>query len=194
MLASSWMKDQARTEERAEEMRRKKDMQEMSIDELMEMAKHYEEMRQRRNERRRAKRQWQKTAPREETVLRYHGEEKPCSSALYLKVERFVLRWLNEFPDLKQDAVAILLVLAHNILHLLHPEKGCEGTMLADCPAFSIHDLCESAIEITLNFKPDPAFKLTHAQLFDAMVVLTQGVDRERLRFSILLGDLSIDL
>jgi hypothetical protein len=85
-------------------------------------------------------------------------------------------------------------VLAHNILHLLHPEKECAGTRLSDSPTFSIHDLCSTALEIALNFNPDPAFKLTHAQIFDAMIGLIQGVDRERLRFNALMGDISIDL
>jgi hypothetical protein len=35
-----------------------------------------------------------------------------------------------------------------------------------------------------LNYRLDPAFKLTHAQIFDAMVGLTQGVDRARLHFN----------
>jgi len=188
------MKDRAGTEEGIEEMRRKKRMQEMSIDELMELAKHAEEVRQRRNARRRERRQWLKTAPREETALRYRAEEKPCSVAQYLKVERFMLRWLDEFPGLKGNALEILLVLAHNILHLLHPEKSCAGTRLSDCPAFSLHELCSTAIEIALNYNLDPAFKLTHSQIFDAMVALTQGIDQERLRFHALLGDISIDL
>lgn len=166
----------------------------MGLDEMMELAKQYEEQRQRRNARRRARRQWLKTAPREETALRYRAEEKPCSVTLYLQAERFVLRWLPEFPDLQKDALEILLVLAHNILHLLHPVKRCTGTTLADCPAFSIHTLCSTAIEIALNFNPDPAFKLTRSQVFNALVALTQGVDRERLRFDALLGDVSIDL
>jgi len=169
-------------------------MQEMSIDDMMEMARRSEEMRQRRNARRRERRQWLKTAPREETALRYRAEEKPCTVAEYLRAERFVLRWLDEFPGLKGDAMEILLVLAHNILHLLRPENGCTGTTLADCPAFSVHDLCSTALEIALNYNPDPAFKLTYAQVFNTMVELTQGVDRERLHFNALLGDISIDL
>lgn len=177
-----------------EEMRRKKDIQQMSIDEMIELAKHYEEVRKLRNARRRARRQWLKTAPREETALRYRAEEKPCSIALYLKVERFVLRWLDEFPDLRGDAMQILLTLAHNILHLLHQEQHCAGTTLIDCPAFSLHDQCEAAIEIALNFNLDPKFTLTHAQIFEAVMGLSQGVDKERLHFHTLLGDISIDL
>lgn len=188
------MKDRAKTEEGAEEMHRKKSMQQMSGDELIQLAMHSEEMRELRNARRRTRRQWLKTAPREETALRYRGEEKPCNVAQYLKVERFVLRWLDEFPDLKGDATAILLVLAHNILHVLYLKKGCTGTTLADCPSFSIHDLCTTATEIALNYNPDPAFKLTRAQIFNAMVALTQGIEISRLRFNTLLGDISIDL
>jgi hypothetical protein len=142
----------------------------------------------------RERRQWLKTAPREETALHYRAEEQPCTIAQYLEVERFVLRSLDEFPDLKGDAMDILLVLAHNILHLLHPKQGCTGTTLADCSAFSLHDLCSTALEIALNFNPDPAFKLTSSEIFGAMIGLTEGIDRERLRFSILLGDISIDL
>ncbi len=173
---------------------RRKSMQPMSIGELIQSAMHSEEMRQQRNARRRARRLWLKTASREVTALRYHAEEKPCPIALYLEAERFVLRWLDEFPELQGDAVAILLTLAHTILHLLHPEVGCTGTTLADCPAFSIHDLCSTALEIGFNFNPDPAFKLTRSQITGAMIGLTHGVDRERLRFNILLGEISLDL
>jgi hypothetical protein len=49
-------------------------------------------------------------------------------------------------------------------------------------------------LEIGFNFNPDPAFKLTRSQIADAMIGLTQGIDRERLRFNTLLGDLSLDL
>jgi hypothetical protein len=183
------------TEEGADvEMRRKKRLQDMSIDELIEMAKHAEEMRQRRNARRRERRQWLKNAPREQTVLRYHAQERPCTVGQYLYVERFVLRWLDEFPGLRGDATAILLTLAHNILHLLHPAQPCTGTRLVDCPSFSLHELCSTGVEILLNYRLDPAFKLTRAQLFEAMAGLTQGLDPERLRFNSLLGDLPIDL
>ena len=169
-------------------------MQDMSLDELIQLAQHHEEMRKRRNARRRERRLWLKTAPREETALRSRAEEKHCTVNQYLQVERFVLRWLDEFPGLKGDAMAILLTLAHNILHLLHPGEPCTGTTLVDCPAFSLHELCSAAIDIGFNFNPDPAFKLTRSQISDAMIKLTQGVDRERLRFNTLLGDLSIDL
>jgi hypothetical protein len=83
-------------------MRKKKSMQEMSVDELLELAKLLAERRERRNAQRRKRRQWRKTAPREETALRYRAEEKPCPVALYLEAERFVLRWLGEFPDWQQ--------------------------------------------------------------------------------------------
>lgn len=169
-------------------------MQQMSVDELIQWATHAEEMRQRRNVRRRARRQWLKTAPREETALRYRAEEEPYTVAIYLKAERFVLRWLDEFPELKGDAMSILLTLAHNILHLLYPEKPCAGTVLADCPSFNAHDLCDCAIEIGMNFNPDPAFNLKRLQIADAIIGLTQGLDQERLRFNSVLGDISIDL
>jgi hypothetical protein len=94
----------------------------------------------------------------------------------------------------KGDAMAILLTLAHNILHLLHPGEPCTGTTLVDCPAFSLHELCSAAIDIGFNFNPDPAFKLTRSQISEAMIILIQGIDQERLRFNTLLGDLSIDL
>jgi len=123
-------------------MRKKKRMQEMSVDELMEWARHLEEQRERRNARRRKRREFLKTAPREETTLRYRAEEKPCSVTQYLQVECLVLRSLDEFPDLKGDAIAVLLTLAHNILHLLHPGEPCQGPRLLDCPAFSLHELC----------------------------------------------------
>ncbi len=70
----------------------------MNIDELMEKSLHFEEMRERRNARRRERRKWLKNAPREETALRYRGQERPCTVGQYLKVERFVLRRLDEFP------------------------------------------------------------------------------------------------
>jgi hypothetical protein len=63
-----------------------------------------------------------------------------------------------------------------------------------DCPSFSLHELCSTAVEIALNYHLDPAFKLTPALIFDTMVGLTQGIDQERLRFHTLLGDLSLDL
>lgn len=175
-------------------MGRKKSRQDMSPDELIQWVQDLEEARQRRNASRRERRQWLKTAPREETALRYRAEEKPCSIMLYLQVERFVLRWLPEFPDLRGDAMHVLLTLAHNILHLLHSEESCAGTTIADCPAFSIHEICSAAIEIGLNFNPDPSFKLKRPQIAEAMMWLTQGIDRERLRFNTLLGDLPIDL
>lgn len=182
-------KDEAQT------MRKKKiHLKDMSEEELLAMAQQYEEQCQRRNARRRERRKWLKTAPREETALRYRAQEQPCTIALYLQVERFVLRWMDEFPDLKGDATLILLTMAHNILHLLHPEESCAGDTLADCSAFSIHDVCTAAIEIALNFNLDPVFKLTRAQVFGAMMELSQGVDRERLHFNALLDDLSIDL
>lgn len=175
-------------------MRRKKRLQEMNLDELMELGKHLQEQRERRNAQRRKRRAWLKTAPREETALRYRAEEKPCSIAQYLQVERFLLRWLDEFPELKGNATAILLTLAHNILHVLHPGQPCTGTRLADCPTFSLHELCSTALDIGFNFNPDPAFKLTRSQIADAMIGLTQGIDLERLRFNTLLGNISLDL
>jgi hypothetical protein len=175
-------------------MRRQKSMSEMNVDELIELGLHLEKLRVRRNARRRERRAFLKTAPREQTALRYRAQENPCSVAQYLKAERFVLGFLDEFPDLKGNATAILLTLAHTILHQLHPGEPCTGTTLVDCPAFSPHELCSTAVEIALNYHPDPAFQLTPARIFDAMVALTQGIDRERLRFNSLLGDLSLDL
>jgi hypothetical protein len=175
-------------------MQKKKRMNEMNADELIELATHLDEARQKRNARRRARRAWLKNAPREETALHYHAEEKPCTIAQYLEVERFVLRWLNEFPDLKGDAVLVLLVLAHNILHLLSPEKHCSGTFLAECPSFTIHDLSMTAIEIGYNFRPDPAFHLKAFQIAQGMIELTRGVNQERLNFNKILDDITIDL
>jgi hypothetical protein len=192
--SSGYTLNRGRLKRRSKEMRRKKRLQDMSVDELIERAKQAEEMRKRRNARRRERRRWLKNAPREETALRSHTEEKPCSVDQYLKVERFVLRFLDEFPDLKGNAMAILLTLAHNILHLLHPGEPCTGTRLTDCPTFSLHELCSTAIDVGFNFNLDPAFKLTRYQIAQAMLGLTQGVDRERLRFNTLLGDISIDL
>jgi hypothetical protein len=175
-------------------MGRRKDMQDMSVEELLEEAARYKEQRDRHNARRRERRRWLKTAPREQTALRYRREEKPCSVAQYLQAERHLLQWIDEFPDIKGDAMQILLVLSHTILHIIHPEKLCTGDTLADCPAFSTHDLCTAAIDIALNFRLDPKFKVTHAQVFSAMMGLAQGVDLDRLRFNSLLGDISIDL
>jgi hypothetical protein len=175
-------------------MPKRKKLEEMSLDEMIEYGQQFEEQRQRRNARRRERRQWLKTASREETALRYRAQERPCSVAVYLQAERFVLRWLDEFPSLKEDAMFLLLTLAHNILHLLYPEKECAGETLADCPAFNRHELCNAAIDIALNYRLDPAFKQTHSQVFLAMVGLTEGLDLERLRLNSLLGDISIDL
>jgi hypothetical protein len=173
-------------------MRKKIDLQNMSLEDMIEMGRQYEEQRQRRNARRRERRAWLKTAPREETALKYRAQEKPCSVALYLQVERALLR---TFPELKRgDAVEVLLALAHNILHLLHPEVDSSAeTTMADCQ-FSMHELCTAALEIAMNYRLDPAFRLTHAQIFGAMMTFAGGVDRERLHFNTLLGDISIDL
>jgi hypothetical protein len=146
------------------------------------------------NARRRERRRWLKSAPREETALLYRAEEKPCSVAIYLQAERCLLRWLPDFPDLVGDATLVLLLLAHSILHLLHPEERCLARSLADCPAFSIHEICQAAIEIGFNYRPDPQFRLTAFPIALAMAGLTQGLDRDRLRFDTLLGDLQIDL
>lgn len=175
-------------------MRRKKSLQEMNLDELIEWADHLDEQRKQRNARRRARRHWLKTAPREQTALRYRAEEKPCTVAQYLQAERVVLHFLDEFPDLKGNALAVLLTLSHTILHYLHPGEPCRGTRLLDCPAFSLHELCLAAVEIVLNYHLDPAFRLTRSQIFDAMVAFTSGIDQERLRFHTLLGDLPLDL
>jgi len=175
-------------------MRRKKSLQEMSIDELMALVQHHEEMRQRRNARRRERRKWLKTAPREDTALRYRAQEKPCSIGQYVEVERFVLRWLDKHPDLKEDATVILLVLAHNILHLLHPGEKCSGPRLTDCPTFSLHEVCNAALDVALNYRVELALGLTHSHIFWAMVTLTEGIDQERLHFNTLLGDISLDL
>jgi hypothetical protein len=175
-------------------MRKKKiDLQYMSLEDLMEMAQQYEERCQRRNARRRERRKWLKNAPREQTALKYHAQERPCSIPQYVQVERSLLGFLDEYPLLKGDAIQVLLALSHNILHVLHPEVHCAGTTLADC-AFSMHELCSTALEIAMNFRPDPAFKLTHDQIFEAMMAFTGGVDKERLHFNAILGDLSIDL
>src|SRR5205807_7417789 len=123
--------------------------------------------------RRRERRQWLKTAPREQTALRFRREETPCSVALYLQAERFLLRWLPEFPNLQGDPMCVLLTLAHNVLHLLHPEERCGGATIADCPAFSVHEICSAAVEIGFNYRPDPAFKLTYTQIVFAMAGLT---------------------
>ncbi len=48
-------------------MRRKKHLQDMSRDELIQFGQKLEEQRQRRNARSRERRLWLKTAPREET-------------------------------------------------------------------------------------------------------------------------------
>jgi hypothetical protein len=80
-------------------MRRKKSLQEMNLDELIEWTDQLEEQRKQRNAHRRERRHWLKTAPREQTVLRYRAEEKPCTVAQYLQAERVVLHWLDEFPD-----------------------------------------------------------------------------------------------
>jgi hypothetical protein len=113
---------------------------------------------------------------------------------VYLEAERFVLRWLDEFPDLKDNAMLILLVLAHNILHLLSPHQRCAGETLADCPAFTIHELSSAAVEIGFNFNLDPKFGLKPLEIAQAMIGITEGIDRERLRFHTLLQDIQIDL
>ncbi|EFH84677.1 hypothetical protein [Ktedonobacter racemifer] len=174
--------------------RRKKHLQYMSLDEIKQEVQDYEERRQRRNARRRERRQWLKTAPREETCLRYRGEEKPCDKRTFLKAERFVLQCNEKYPEFKGDAVLILLTLSHNILHLRYPDRACGGDSLADCPLVSLHVLCYTALEVAFNYRLDPGFKLGGAQIAQARLELASGLDRERLRFNTLLGDLSIDL
>jgi hypothetical protein len=165
----------------------------MTLDEITEYAQEYEERRQRRNAHQRERRRRLKTAPREETVLKYRAQEKPCSIAQYLQAERSLLGKMEDYPDLAGSATDILLVLSHNILHLLHPEIRCPGTTFADC-SFSLHELCAAAIEIGLNYRLDPAFKVSNDQVFRAMMELSSGVNRERLHFNALLSDISIDL
>ena len=126
--------------------------------------------------------------------MRYRAEEKPCSVAVFLQAERLLLRFLPEFPSFQGDATAVLLTLAHNVLHLLHAEERCAADTIAECPEFSIHEICLAAINIGLNYRLDPAFKLTSTQIGFAMAGLSQGIDRERLRFNNLLGNLPIDL
>lgn len=144
-------------------MESKKDVRSMTLEEHIQEAERYEAACARRNALRRKRRQWLKTA-------------------IYLQAERRLLRWLPDFPDLAGDAMQILLTLAHSILHLLHPDHHCSARTLADCPVFSVHQLCQTACEIGFNYRLDERFKLT------------QGLDRERLRFDTLLGDLQVDL
>src|SRR5215469_6627495 len=84
----------------------------------------------RKNVRAREKRQWLKTAPREDTALRYRGKPEPCSIAQYLFAERVVLRYLEEHPGKRPDALMYLLWMAHLVLHLLHPEEVCKGATI----------------------------------------------------------------
>src|SRR5262245_50931607 len=81
----------------------------MSRDELIKLGQDLEEQCQRRNARRRERQRWLKTAPREETALRYRAEEKPCSIAVFLQAERLFLRWLPEFPHFQGNATAASL-------------------------------------------------------------------------------------
>jgi hypothetical protein len=55
--------------ERGEGMRRKKRLQDMSQDELIQFGQALAEQHQRRNARRRERRRWLKNAPREQTVM-----------------------------------------------------------------------------------------------------------------------------
>jgi hypothetical protein len=64
-------------------MRRKKPLQDMSRDELIQFGQKLEEQRQRRNARRREQRLWLKTAPREETFsMRYAGNDDYAPDAI----------------------------------------------------------------------------------------------------------------
>ncbi len=180
--------------ERGEGMRRKKRLQDMSQDELIQFGQALAEQHQRRNARRRERRRWLKNAPREQTALRYRGEEKPCSIAVFLQAEGLLLRRLPDIPDLQGNAVVVLLTLAHMVLHLLHAPDRCAADTIMECPEFSVHEICSAAVEIGLNYHPDPTFKLKHTQIVFAIGELMQGIDKERLHFNTLLGDLPIDL
>ena len=94
---------------RGKKLSRKKHPQDMNPEELLQFAQALADQHQRRNARRRERRQWLKNAPREQTALRYLATERPCSVALYLQAERFLLRWLPEFPDLQGDPMCFLL-------------------------------------------------------------------------------------
>jgi len=64
-------------------MRRKKHLQDMSRDELIQFGQKLEEQRQRRNARSREQRLWLKTAPREETFsMLYAGNDDYAPDAI----------------------------------------------------------------------------------------------------------------
>ncbi len=175
-------------------MENKKDGYPASTDEWIERAKQVQARQHQRNARQRQRRQWLKQAPREETTLRAHAPEQPCSISLYLQAEHVVLQQMETVPQLKKDALIILLTLAHTILHLLSPEKECRADTTGQCSVFSQHTLCLTALEILRNYRLDPAFHLIPTQKIQVMSCLLHGLDPERLGFEELLGDLPIDL
>jgi hypothetical protein len=175
-------------------MPRKKHPRDMDPDELIQFSQALVEQHQQRNARRRERRRWLKNAPREETALRFRAQERPCSIAIFLQAERLLLRWLPDFPDFQGDATAVLLTLAHTVLHLLHSPEPCAAKTILACQKFSLHEICSAAVEIGLNYRLDPTFKVTYTQVVFAMAALTRGIDKERLHFNHLLGDLSVDV
>src|SRR5258706_14115238 len=76
-------------ERRARSMRRKKHRQDMSRDELIQFGQKLEEQRKRRNARRRERRLWLKTAPREETFsMLYAGNGDDVPYAIIYEMPR----------------------------------------------------------------------------------------------------------
>jgi len=86
-------------------MRRKKHLQDMSRDELIPFGQQLEEQRQRRNARRRERRLWLKTAPREETF-----------SMLYAGL-----------GDYAPDAIIYSMLIDEPAIYMLgrYEQKGC---------------------------------------------------------------------
>src|SRR5205807_9323334 len=77
-------------ERRARSMRRNKHLQDMSRDELIQFGQKLEEQRQRRNARRRERRLWLKTAPREETFSMLYagnGDYAPDAILYYMLID-----------------------------------------------------------------------------------------------------------
>ena len=71
-------------------MRRKKHLQDMSRDELIQFRQKLEEQRQRRNARRRERRLWLKAAPREETFSMLYeglGDDAPDAIIYYMLID-----------------------------------------------------------------------------------------------------------
>jgi hypothetical protein len=83
-------------------MRRKKHLQDMSWDELIQFGQKLEEQRQRRNARRRERRLWLKTAPREEAFSMLYagnGDYAPDGIIYYMLIDEPAIYMLVRYEQ-----------------------------------------------------------------------------------------------